>query len=506
MQKLFYAIFLLLALGLIYIGLQSGESGGDLETGQQQAGVQDFESPPPSAEDETDGDGLKALEAFQLPRFGDFDNMLDARAIRALVVYSKTSYFLDGVVQRGLSYDSLQEFEKFVNRKFNTGNLKLSVIYLPVTRDQLIPALEAGLGDIAAANLTITPEREKLVDFSRPSMRNVSEILVTSKASKLQPKSLDEMAGLELHVRVSSSYYDSILATNQALLEKNLPPVRLVAVDENLEDEDLLEMVNAGLIPAIVVDSHKATFWSQIFTDILLHKNIKFRSGATIGWAMRKNSPQLKSVVDDFMRKNAAGTLHGNVLLKRYLKNTRYVTNSLQSQEMERFNKTSHLFQKYASRYEFDWLMLVAQAYQESRLDQSARSGSGAVGIMQLLPTTAEDKNVNIGDIHEIENNIHAGVKYLHFIRSRYFEDEDMSEVDKTLFSFASYNAGPARVAQLRREAEKRELDPNVWFGNVEIVAARRIGRETVQYVSNIYKYWLAYQLSVDQIADHSTK
>ena len=205
----------------------------------------------------------------------------------------------------------------------------------------------------------------------------------------------------------------------------------MLLVDENLEDEDLLEMVNAGLMPAIVVDSHKATFWRQIFENIRLHEHIQLRNGAEIGWAFRKQSPKLKAVVDEFMRGNREGTLHGNVLLKRYLKNTRYVRNSLQSREMVRFNETAHLFQKYASQYQFDWLMVVAQAYQESRLDHSARSHSGAVGIMQLLPSTAADKNVNIRDIDDIENNIHAGIKYLHFIRNRYFEDEDMSSVDR---------------------------------------------------------------------------
>jgi membrane-bound lytic murein transglycosylase MltF len=508
MHKSAYALLLLLALGLIYIGLQSGApvdpappGGGVDETAATQAAGPGTESEATAGPQSEAPELSESLALLQTPVFPDFDEMVANGAVRALVVYSRTSYFLDGVVQRGLSYDSLREFERFINRKLKTGALKVDVIFLPVTRDQLIPALQQGLGDIAVANLTITPDRLEQVDFSVPAMRNVSEMLVTSAAAELQPANLDELAGQEIHVRRSSSYYQSLLELNEVLEKKNLLPVRLTLVDENLEDEDLLEMVNAGLVPAIVVDSHKATFWRQIFDDIRLHEHIKLRSGAEIGWAFRKNSPQLKKVVNEFMRANRAGTLHGNVLLKRYLKNTRYVRNSLQSREMKRFNDTAHLFQAYASKYDFDWLMVVAQAYQESRLDQSARSHTGAVGIMQLLPSTAADRNVNIGEIHELENNIHAGIKYLHFIRSRYFEDEDMSEVDKTLFAFAAYNAGPRRVAKLRREAKARELDPDVWFGNVEVIAARRIGRETVQYVSNIYKYWVAYQLSLDEIS-----
>ena len=176
--------------------------------------------------------------------------------------------------------------------------------------------------------------------------------------------------------------------------------------------------------------------------------------------------------------------------------------NALDSRELQKFRDTAPLFRKYADRFEFDWLQIISQAYQESRLDQSVRSHAGAVGIMQLLPSTAADSNVGIPDISVLENNIHAGNKYLRFIRNSYFEPEAMSDLDKTLFSFASYNAGPARIAGLRAEAEREGLDPNVWFDNVELIAARRIGRETVDYVSNIYKYWIAYRLSREQLID----
>jgi membrane-bound lytic murein transglycosylase MltF len=106
-----------------------------------------------------------------------------------------------------------------------------------------------------------------------------------------------------------------------------------------------------------------------------------------------------------------------------------------------------------------------------------------------------------VGDVTEVEPNIHAGVKYMRFIREEYFKDEPMDELNKALFAFASYNAGPGRIRQLRREAARRGLNPNVWFGNVEQVASERIGRETVTYVSNIYKYYLAYRLIEEETA-----
>jgi len=268
-----------------------------------------------------------------------------------------------------------------------------------------------------------------------------------------------------------------------------------------LEDEDLLEMMNAGLIPRIVIDSHKGEFWKQIFTDLTLHPDIKVRTGGQIAWAIRKNSPEFKKVINGFVRLHKKGTLMGNILFKRYLQDTKWVRNALSEEELRKFNEAIEFFSKYAEMYDFDWLMIAALAYQESRIDQSKRSPAGAIGVMQLLPGTASDKNVNITDIHEIENNIHAGVKYLRFIVDQYYENEPMDRLNKTLFAFASYNAGPAKVARLRREARKMGLDPNIWFRNAEVVAAKRIGRETVQYVSNIYKYYVAYRLIIDKLA-----
>ena len=140
---------------------------------------------------------------------------------------------------------------------------------------------------------------------------------------------------------------------------------------------------------------------------------------------------------------------------------------------------------------------MAAQGYQESGLDQNVKSKVGAVGAMQVMPATGKD--MNVGDITQIEPNIHAGVKYIRFVIDQYFKNEPMDRLNKGLFAFASYNAGPARVRQLRAEAQKTGLDPNVWFNNVERVAAQRIGRETVQYVSNIYKYYVAYQLALNE-------
>jgi|GEM_PF-181486 len=425
---------------------------------------------------------------------GDFDKMLERRKLRALVVYNDLMYFLDKATQRGVSYDALKLFEEFVNKKYKLNTHKMHVVFIPVPRDRLLPALREGIGDIAVANLTITPERQGVVDFSDPTMKSVSEVVVTGPASpKLETR--DDLAGKTLHVRKSSSYFQSLAALNQDFEKRGLQKIKLIPADEHLEDRDLLEMVNAGLLPMIVVDSHKAQFWKGVFAEIKVNPDITVREGGQIAWAFRKNSPILKSVINQFVAKNKQGTMTGNIILKRYFRDNKWVRNALSTEDRKKFRSMLKLFEQYADRYDFDQLMLIALGYQESQLDQSKRSKAGAIGVMQLLKSTAEDPNVGIPDIEKLEQNIHAGTKYLRFIRDRYFNDPKIDALDQTLFSFASYNAGPSRIARLRKETIGSGLDPNIWFGNVEAFAAKRIGRETVHYVRHIYQYYIAYKL-----------
>jgi len=429
---------------------------------------------------------------------GDFDAMLKRREIRALVVYNDLMYFLDRGTQRGWSYDALKLFERFVNKKYKLKTRKVDIVFIPLPRDRLLPALREGLGDIAAANLTITPERQRLVDFSDPLRQGVSEVVVTGlSAPKLETR--DDLSGRTIYVRKSSSYFESLTALNRTFVERNLQPITLVPADEYLEDSDLLELLNAGLLEMVVIDSHKAAFWKDIFPRIEVHPGITVREGGRIAWAFRKNSPILKSVINQFVAKNKKGTTTGNIILKRYLRDNKWVKNPLTEKELKKFNAMVELFEEYGDQYDFDSLMLMALGYQESKLDQSRRSPAGAIGVMQLLKSTAKDPHVGIPDIEKLDKNIHAGTRYLRFLRDHYFEDPDIDGLNQTLFSVASYNAGPRRISRLRRETVGSGLDPNVWFGNVEVFAAKRIGRETVHYVSNIYKYYIAYRLLSDK-------
>jgi membrane-bound lytic murein transglycosylase MltF len=444
---------------------------------------------------------LRSFDAqmgLQLQWTGDLDEMVERGYLRALVSYSKTHYFLDGAQQRGLSYEALQEFEKFLNGQIGRRRVPVQLVILPVGRDELIPALEQGYGDLVAANLTITPERLERVDFSVPTARGVHEVVVTGPdAPPLE--TVDDLAGRAVWVRRSSSYWHSLEELSVSLEGRGLDPIDLRPAEEYLEDEDLLELVAAGMLPWVVVDEHKATFWAEVFDGLTVRDDLAVRTGGEIGWAFRRDSPQLAEVVNAFVRKHGQGTLFGNVVIKRYLEANPSIRDDAVGVHERRFQELLPLFEKYAEMYGFDPMLLTATAYQESQLDQSRRSRAGAVGVMQIKPSTAADPNVGITGIDEVENNIHAGTKYLAFIRDRYFSDPDLEGFNPQFFSLAAYNAGPARIRQLREEAAQQGLDPDVWFGNVEHVAARRIGSETVRYVSNITKYAFAYLLVVER-------
>jgi len=434
------------------------------------------------------------------PWTGDLDGMIERRLIRVLVTYSKTFYFLDQGTQRGATYDAFRLFEKDLNKKLTAEkklkkHLKVQVMFIPVARGDLFSALAAGKGDIGAANLTITADRQELVDFASPVYSNVSEVLVSGPASPAV-SSVDDLAGKEVFARKSSSYYESLAALNERFTAEKKPLVIVKEAPEPLEDEDLIEMVNAGLIPLIVVDKHKADFWKQVFPKIKVHDAIALRTGANIAWAIRKGSPQLKAVLDDFVARKLKEATAVNSILTRYFKSAKYVKDAASDAERQKFLAVVGYFQKYGDKYDVDWLLVAAQGYQESQLNQDARSQVGAIGVMQIMPTTGED--LKVGDITELEPNIHAGVKYMRWMIDNYYGDEPMTQLDKALFSFASYNAGAGRISTLRKTTAKRGLDPNVWFHNVEYVAAEKIGPETVTYVSNIYKYYIAYRLIFD--------
>jgi membrane-bound lytic murein transglycosylase MltF len=433
----------------------------------------------------------KALPSFT----GDWDEIKQRGILRALVVYSRTLYFVDRGKQRGATAEILKTLEADLNAQLKTKNIQFNVVFIPVRRDELIPALLSGQGDLAAADLIVTQERQERVDFTIPFREDATEVVVTGPSGR-RLSSVEDLAGETVYVRRSSTYWGHLEALSQQLVKAGKLPVKPVAVSEDLEDEDLLEMVNAGLIPTVVCDVFMARFWKQDLPNIAFEPEVAVTTPQPVAWMIRKNSPGLKAVLDRFITRQTRHGSFGSELLARYRKGAHAVHPATSGAALRRFQQTVGIFQKYASRYDLDYLLMMAQGFQESRLDQGAISPVGAVGVMQVMPETGA--LMRVGDIHQIDANIHAGVKYMRVVENTYFDEASLDPMEKALFTFASYNAGPARIQELRKEALKRGLDPNRWFKNVEYVVAERIGEETVTYVANIFKYYIAYQLLAD--------
>jgi membrane-bound lytic murein transglycosylase MltF len=438
-----------------------------------------------------------AQRAWQ-PWIGDFDGMVERRVVRAVVPYGGYQYYFDKGRPRGATYELLLKLEGYINERLQRRHIKVHVFVVPVSRDQLVPALLNGNADLIAGDLTATTSRSAVVDFARPMLTNVNEVVVTGPAAP-ELETLDDLAGQRIFLRRSSSYFEHLQQLALDMHERGLAQPVLLAADELLEAEDMLEMVNAGMVPMTIMDAYKARFWAQVYPDIVVRDDLVVRDSGEIAWALRQDSPEFAEIIDSFLRKYGKGTLVGNDTYKRYLSSAKRVRCANVKTESEYVRKLEGIFQKYGNEYGFEWLMLAAQGYQESGLRQSRKSPAGAIGIMQIKPSTAADRNVGIDDVTTEDSNIHAGTKYMRFIADRYFDKPGIDRQNQWLFSLAAYNAGPAKINRYRREAEQAGYDPDSWFDNVEIIVAKRIGRETVTYVSNVFKYYVGYQLTSER-------
>lgn len=461
-----------------------------------QSGPASEKTAPAGEAARTQAKNLRQLSIANKPWTGDFDKMLERRIIRVYAPYSRSLYFIDKGRERGLGAELARDLERWVNQKYakQIGKRPLTIYIVAATRDKLLTGLTDGFADIAIGNLTVTDEREKIVDFVAPDERIVNvEILVTGPASPAIA-SLDDLSGKTVHVRKSSSYYLSLIALNERFAKAGKPPVNLAFVPDALEDEDMLEMANAGLLQAIIVDDWKAKMWSQVLPKLAVHPNIVLRAPTKIGWAIRKNSPKLAAALNEFYQSWAAKTGVIPYRQQQYMKTIKSLSNAAGSADTKRFDETIAVFRKYGNQYNFDPLMLAAQGYQESTLDQKKRSPVGAIGVMQLMPATGHA--LKVGDVSVLESNVHGGAKYMDQLMTEYFKDAKFDDQNRTLFAFASYNAGPGNISKMRKEAAKRGLDPDRWFNNVEVITAEKIGIETTTYVRNIFKYYASYRLT----------
>lgn len=240
---------------------------------------------------------------------GDFDAMVKRRAIRVLVPYSRTLYFNDKGRPRGLTADLVSDFERYINQKYRKqlGKRPITVVIIPTTRDKLLQNVVDGLGDIAAGALTATDERRKIVDFFvPPDQMSFSEVVLTGPKSP-PINSANDLAGKTVHVRKSSSFYENLVALNDRFKKESKPPVTLVLVPDALEDEDMMEMLDAGVLQAIVVNDLLARMWAPVLPKIKVNEGAVVRSGGQWGWVIRKNTPGMRDPRRDLPQRRQEG-------------------------------------------------------------------------------------------------------------------------------------------------------------------------------------------------------
>jgi membrane-bound lytic murein transglycosylase MltF len=443
-----------------------------------------------------------SLEAYQAPdeffglvkqEWGDLDSIIARRLIRVVVPYSLTYYYVDGTQRKGIAFDMIKLFEKKLNEELKFNPPRIGVVFIPVNRERVIPMVSQGYGDIGVGGFEDTSRGIQDVDKTEPMLSGLRHIIVGAKTAPAI-NSITDLAGKEVFVRRGSDYEVSLVAMSDSLKKMGHAAINIKEIDPYFEIEDVLQLVNSGVIPYAVCYERVAKLWDKVLDGVNLYSNVALKEKINVVWVVRKNAPRFKEQVDKFVSKNHIGTATGNMLYARYVTNPDRLKHLLTQQNQKQFFDLSTTFRKYGGEYSLDWVLLAAQGYQESRLDQKAVSPVGAVGIMQVMPFVAVSKPINIPNIQTTENNIHAGTKVMRYLIDTFFDDAGLDSLNQHLLALAAYNAGPTRIKRLRKEAMSRGLDPNIWFDNVETVVAQRVGREPVNYVSNIYKYYTSFK------------
>ena len=432
---------------------------------------------------------------------GDLDHIVDRRILRVLVAPNKLGFYFDGSEIHGALYEFCREFERFLNHKLHTGNLAIHLVFIPVGRDSLLPKLADGYGDLIAT-MMVTSSQPQYVDFTDPLYDDAKAVIVSGPGDQLSR--IEDLSGREVYYFSNTIPYENLRRLSEDLLRDGKPPIHLTPAAPDLQLEDLLEMVNAGLVPMTVAEDRIAQYWAKVLPNLKIHSHIVV-AASPLAWAVQENTPQLKFVVDEFIRDHKIGTLYGNTVTAKYLSRIKWVKDAIAGEDLARFEEMVRLFHTYGNKYYFPYLLLAAQGYQESGLNPGLRSKAGAVGVMQIEPSIAAADPIDITGIEKIDRNIEAGAKYLRYLVSHYYANEPMDQITKGLFALASYDAGPNKIEKLRALAAAEGYDPNLWFNNVEFVAAREIGAETPNYVGNIYKYYLAYKMTTEQDARRQT-
>lgn len=425
---------------------------------------------------------------------GDLDGMLERGQLRVLITFSRTFFFQANDQELGLNTEILRLYEQFLNDQVILGENKMKFIFLPTPQERLLEDLVAGKGDIAVADIQLIPNQEKQIQLTSPVTMDIQEILVTGPNSP-QFKSIFNLSGKTITIRKNSPYAASLQKLNNTLTSIGRKPVTIRFADAFLDDEDLLEMTAAGLLPMTVVDSHLAEFWSHVFHNLKLHNKIALRPAKEITWAIRADAHLLQESISYFKETSYLPQDGHRVLTEYYRKKGGFLKNNLRLSALERYHNTVDLFEEYGEKYNFPSLLLAALAYQESELDTSWLGDTGEVGLMGVNPSglIQEGLEADLKRLRKPEKNIETATHYLRFLIDHYFSSPKTTELNQNLMAIAAYKTSPEQVMAARKRAALAGYDPDIWFNHVETAMQQEEGNDIAQYIRNAYNYFQAY-------------
>ena len=387
----------------------------------------------------------------------------------------------------GVEYLRLRAFEQYLNRSAKGPAIVIKLV--PRAKDQLIGALQRGEGDLVAPGELMQTATMSRIRGSRPVVEQVPMILV-SRTGGPRYRSYEQLSGRSLALAAGSAAGPELERVNRDLMRAGRAPIAIEWVDSTLAVEDVLEMVQAGIYTATVVEQPIAERWAKVLPKLRLERGLALGKRAGMRWYVRNEASMLQATVDRFLRDYRAPDDQDAAFVRVYrrLYRVQYPLDRLGRKRLETVRPT---LQRFALQQELDWLNLAALAFKESTLNPAARGASGAVGLMQVTPQTA--RGMGVSDIAKLDNNVLASARYLTNLRRRYFASPRLNERERMAFILAAYNLGPQRVQSMRAEARRRGLNPDQWFFQVERVAMSTMGMGVVSYVSAVNKYYLAY-------------
>ena len=434
--------------------------------------------------------------------FGDLDTLVERRYFKVLTNKNSLNYFLHKGKARGLQYEMLKVFQNYLNKKYDLehGKIKIQFEVIPVSKKELIPKLLEGKGDIIASGMIPEFNDSDGVEFSNP-YKKVHKVLVVRKGVEpdelfdtevIRPGKPSEEASFKM------PFFDKIKERVEKTVVEHLIPLKVDGKVDEESEELIMEMVSRGKYKAALIRSDFAELGVRAFDNLEVVDDLDVKEYG-ISWAVRSEDKILLQAINDFTPQIKQGSLLGNILARKYFEELNLIKKEgfiLGRHEISKYDK---YIKKYSDQYGLDWRLMAALCFQESRFKQDIKNEWGAIGLFQVKQMTADEPYVNISEIEgpeNFENNIHAGIKYLHWIKKRYFDEyEGMSEKNKVRMAIASYNAGPARVRKAIALTKKMGLDHTDWFRNVELALIKMRRTEPVQYVSEINKRYVAYQL-----------